>query len=531
MKLDAEQSRSPAHLDLSPAEASLRLPQRILRPGETCWRIERADRFALIVDAAEYFALAKAAMLKARRSILLVGWDFDLRIDLTPRVDQDNEPDQLGRFMKKLIRRRPELEIFILKWDMAIVYTLSRQFVPLLALDLIASGRTHLRFDSTHPWTAAHHQKIVVIDDALAFCGGIDMTTDRWDTRDHCPNDPRRTRPDGSRYKPWHDATAAVDGAAARALGDLARQRWRFATGERLPVVDRPESLWPEGLEPQLRNVDVGIARTMPPYSGRPEVREVESLYLNAIRSATKSIYLESQYFASARISDALAERLREPDGPEVLVINPRTTEGWLEQETMGVARDLCLKSMISADKFGRFRMYYPVNEASQPIYVHAKILVIDDRLIRVGSSNINNRSMGFDSESDLAIEAAEGDWATRTAIMRMRNDLIAEHLDVHLDELENAIERQGSVLKTVEALRKPRGRSLRSHQVRTVNRLEGAIVGLRLADPERPCQPETRLAHAVKRVLFAVPPKVVLAASVGLVSGFAIAQRIRSRY
>ncbi|WP_230532246.1 phospholipase D-like domain-containing protein [Microvirga roseola] len=491
--------------------------------------MERADRFALIVDAADYFSYAKDAMLKARRSILLIGWDFDLRIDLTPADDADKEDSQLGQFMKKLIRQRPDLEIFILKWDMAVVYTLSRQVLPLMALDIMTRGRTHLRFDSTHPWTSAHHQKIVVIDDALAFCGGIDMTTDRWDTRGHLPKDTCRRRPDSSRYGPWHDATAAVDGPAARALGDLARQRWRFATGERLPAVERVEPLWPEGLRPQLRNVEVGIARTMPAYGGRPEIREVESLYLEAIRSATRSIYLESQYFASALICDALADRLEEANGPEIVVVNPRSTEGWLEQETMGVARDVCLERVLRADRHGRFRIFYPVNEAGQPIYVHAKILIVDDRLMRVGSSNINNRSMGFDSECDLAIEAAEPDRATRDAIQRMRNDLLAEHLDVGIEDVRGAITISGSLVNAVEALVKSHGRSLRPLPVRSVNPVEEAVVGLRIADPERPDQPESRLEHAVKRAALALPPKALLAATVGFASGFYMARNLRS--
>ena len=508
----------------------------MLRPGRTCWRIARADRLALLVDAADYFAAAKAAMIAARRSIVLIGWDFDLRIPLTRGSDAadapDGEPpwpDTLGAFLKTVVRRRPELDIFLLKWDVALLYTLARQVLPLAALDLIARGRTHLRFDSRHPWTAAHHQKIAVIDGCFAFCGGIDMTAGRWDTREHRSGDRRRFWPGGGLHTPWPAATLAVDGKAARALGELARERWRLATGETLPPLE-PDGrsggdVWPPSLVPQLRDVPVGIARTMPPFDGRDGVREVEALALAAIRSARTSIYLESQYFASAKLCGALAERLREPDGPEVIVINPLSTRGWLEQETMGTARDLCLQDIDQADRHRRFRILHPVTAAGEPIYVHAKILVVDDRLLRVGSSNVNNRSMGFDTECDLAVEASRP--ADRTAIRRMRDGLLAEHLGVPVAAVERAVAEHGSLRAAIDALRRRSGRSLRPIPVRPNEPWEEALVRSRAADPERPSDPEGRIVHALKRIALPVPPSAWLALALGFGLGFVAGRRL----
>lgn len=484
-------------------------PAPILRPGETCWTIAHADRFGLIVDAADYFAAARSSMLKAERSILLVGWDFDLRIDLVPGEDSADRPTRLGAFLKDLVRRKPHLRIRILKWDMAVLFTMGLQ-LPRFALDLSWLDRIRLRFDSQHPWGAAHHQKITVIDDAVAFCGGIDMTTDRWDTRDHLPQDERRTRPDGVISEPWHDATTVVDGEAARAIGTLARNRWRRATGQRLRPVARTRDLWPRGVRPRLRDVDVGIARTMPAYDGRRAINEVEHLYLAAIRAARETIYLESQYFASASICDALEQRLADPDGPEVVVINPLSTMGWLEQRTMGTARDLRLKSVERADLHGRFGIFHPVNGAGEPIYVHAKVLIVDDRLIRVGSSNVNNRSMGFDTECDLAVEAQ--DPVQRAAILEMRDDLVAEHLDVLPGELRRAIDETGSLLGAIRRLRQPTGRSLRPIGRREVSPVEEAVARSHLTDPECPQDPEARVTHLIKRVALRVPPSAWLA-------------------
>lgn len=508
-------------LDKLPAKEAPALSSRsILRPDDTCWRLVRAESFALIVDAADYFAHVKEAMLKARHSILLIGWDFDLRIRLTPNADGPQGQMRLGDFLKSLVRGSPELRIHILKWDMAVFYTMSWQIAPIILYDVIGTRRIHLRFDSTHPATAAHHQKIVVIDDAIAFCGGIDMTDHRWDTRAHAQDNPCRTDPAGRHYGPWHDTTAAVAGEAAHALGELARERWLFATGQRLPKPNAGRGIWPDSLTPQLRNVDVGIARTMPAYEGRRATHEIEALYLAAIAAARREIYIENQFFASGRIADAIIARLQEEDGPDVVVVNPLSAESWLEEETMDCARSLIVRRIRAGDRFGRFRIYHPVNEHGEPIYVHSKVLVADDRLLRVGSSNVNNRSMGFDSECDLAIEGSADEPRTCSAIVKMRNGLLAEHLGASPAAVAQAIAEHGSLCAAVDALRTNEGRSLRVLPLRPVDGPERALVETHLADPERPHRPESRIEHMVKRALLR-NPSIAAAAGLGLALAF----------
>ena len=510
--------------------------QRILRPGETCWRIERTHRFAVIVDASDYFAAAKAAMRKACHAIYLIGWDFDLRIRLEPGGNDNDLPDQLGHFLRAIIRRRRKLRAFVLKWDYAMLWTLGRQILPMLMLNLWRHGRIRFRLDSAHPTGAAHHQKIIVIDDVLAFCGGIDMTSDRWDTREHSPGNPNRSRPDGSTYGPWHDTTAVVDGAAAQALGELARARWRRATGKRLPVPGPQGDLWPDGVRPTLRDVDVAVARTAPAYEGRPAINEIERLCLVAIAAARSVIYLESQYFASVTVRNALEERLREPDGPEVVVVNPLTAEGWLEAEAMDSARSMALRRIRAADRHDRFRIYYPVNEAGEPIYVHAKVLAIDNRLLRVGSSNINNRSMGFDTECDLAIEAVPGhpnERQVHAAVTAVRDGLLAEHLGVVPDMLADASQQQGSLVQAIEMLRRSEGRTLRALEWSETNMVEEFLVETQVLDPERPGKGEARVKHWIKRTLLSIPPTAyVVAAALGaaVVAGRVIHTRRRGR-
>ena len=209
---------------------------RILKPGETRWRIEPASRLALIVDASDYFRLVKAAMLKARHSIMLIGWDFDTRIVFEPDGQTLKLPNRLGEFLSWLPKQRPELHLYLLKWDLGMLQALSRGMTPVFILNWMTSNRLTLKIDGAHPIGAAHHQKIIVIDDALAVCGGIDMTVGRWDTRAHRDADPRRAKPCGKLSGPWHDATIMVEGKVARALGELARERWRRATDANLPA-------------------------------------------------------------------------------------------------------------------------------------------------------------------------------------------------------------------------------------------------------------------------------------------------------
>src|SRR5690606_14054575 len=123
--------------------------------------------------------------------------------------------------------------------------------------------RISFKFDSAHPIGCSHHQKIVVIDDTVAACGGIDMTSGRWDTPQHLPRDPRRRRPTGTLYGRWHDLTMLMEGDVAAALGELGNERWKAAGGNPFePCLAQEESPWPERIEAQFRNVEIGIART-----------------------------------------------------------------------------------------------------------------------------------------------------------------------------------------------------------------------------------------------------------------------------
>jgi phosphatidylserine/phosphatidylglycerophosphate/cardiolipin synthase-like enzyme/uncharacterized membrane protein YdjX (TVP38/TMEM64 family) len=421
--------------------------------GQNCGRIVTADRAAFLIDADQYFATVIDAFERARRSIVIAGWQVDSRLRLTWDDRGNGLPAQLGDYLHALVNRRRGLQIYVLAWDFAMIYALERELIPLYTYPWRSHRRIKFRLDSNHPLGASHHQKIVVVDDALAFAGGMDLAEARWDTSEHRADEPRRVTSANQPYRAYHDVQLMVDGEAAAALGDLVRERWRRATGRRIRPQPRPaQDLWPANVSPDFQQVSVAIARTEPAYEDRPAVREVETLYLDSIRAARRFIYFENQYLTSASIGDALAARLQERDGPEIVIATTKETEGWLEEATMGVLRSRLLKRLREADRYGRLRVCCPViPEEKCCMSVHSKIAVVDDRLVRVGSANLNNRSMGFDTECDLAIEAFDD--KTEQAIARFRNRLVGEHLGVAPERVAETLAAERSLVRAIDKL------------------------------------------------------------------------------
>ena len=458
----------------------------MIERGRNCWRIERAARASLVVDAADYFRLARQAMLRAERQILLIGWDFDTRICLDYAAD-DGAPTELGAFLSWLPRNKPDLNIYILKWDVGAIQLLGRGTTILRVARWAASDRIHFKLDGAHAKGASHHQKIAVIDDTLAFCGGIDMAASRWDTREHRDCDEHRRRPTTHRrYQPWHDATMAVDGDVARALGDLARERWQIAGGDPIEPPGTCGDPWPDEMQPDFHQVEIAIARTRAEHDEQKSVREIEALYVDMIRGAKRFIYAENQYFASRVLSKAIMERLAEPDAPEFVIVNPRGGKGWMDDEVMSPARAQLLERIGKSDRHGRFAIYCPLTQQGDDIYVHSKIMIVDDRQLRVGSANLNNRSMGLDSECDLMIDCARpANAGAGEVIARLRADLLSEHLGGSVDSIEAKFGETGSLIETVAAFSGGSGRGLVPLIPEKPSAAERALAKSEVLDPE----------------------------------------------
>jgi phosphatidylserine/phosphatidylglycerophosphate/cardiolipin synthase-like enzyme len=279
----------------------------ILVPGRNCWRIERAHRVAFFVDAADYFAALRSAIVQAQCCIFVLGWDFDSRIPLVPQGANDGYPDAIGPLLRAVARERRKLHVYVLSWDFVFVYAGNRQWVPLYKLGWKThpGPRVSFRLDGTTPVTGSHHQKVVVVDDATAFVGGIDLTHGRWDTPAHRAGEPYRIDIRGRPARPNHDVQAIVDGDAAKALGALCRDRWQRATRQTIDPVSGARTFdpWPAGLAPAITDVPVAIARTDPGYRTHPPLGEIRHLYVDAIRKATRALYLENHTSARASLA------------------------------------------------------------------------------------------------------------------------------------------------------------------------------------------------------------------------------------
>ena len=458
------------------------------------WRYARVDRAAVLIDAADYFAAMQAAMLKARHRIFLIGWDFDTRIHLAEgrrwwqRGYKDTYPKRLGSFIGWLVRHNKMLEIRILKWSFGVFIFIFRGTMWWDLLRWIRHRRIDFKFDSAHPVGCSHHQKIAVLDNTLAVCGGIDMTIERWDTREHREEDKRRKRPRGSLYGPWHDATMMMEGEIADALSDLGHDRWIRAGGQPLlPIQRRKDSLWPDGLKADFENVEVGIARTRAEYRDWEAVDEIKALFVEQIGRAKRFIYAESQYFASRAVCEALVKRLEEEDPPEVVIVHPEHADGWLEQQAMDHARAELVRCLNKADHKDRFSIWMPFS-GETPIYVHAKIMIIDDEIFRIGSANLNNRSMGLDSECDVFVDCArKGNASARGTISHIRHSLLAEHCGLEEAEVGKMLALHGSMAAMIDHSMTDGGRNLRRYHPPDLSDTEQKLAQSSLLDPEKP--------------------------------------------
>jgi phospholipase D1/2 len=460
----------------------------LFKPGQNCWRVERAQRAAMLVDAGAYFGAVRSALLQAQHSVFIIGWDLDSRTRLVGEdcAPDDGWPETLREFLTQLVRERRGLTVYLLAWDFAVLYALEREPFPSLTLGWNTPSRVRFRLDNVLPVGASHHQKIIVVDDALAFSGGLDVTIRRWDTCQHHIDDPHRLDPSGQPYRPFHDVQMAVDGDAARALAELAHQRWERATGERIAV--KPKGTPWSDVTPDFTDSEIAIARTVPEYAGQQEVREVETLFCDMIANAECAIYVENQFLTCVPIAKALAKRLNEVPELEVVLVAPHTPDTWLESHTMRNGRIRFRRLLEEAGVMDRVRLVCPeVRDGARSTHtmVHSKVMIIDDRLLRIGSANLNNRSMGTDTECDLAIEARTE--TERAAIARARARLLADHCGVTIDEAARAIE-TSSLLVAADTLS---GRGHRLVPIEDGAPDEGELAEYieHIADPERPIQ------------------------------------------
>ncbi|MEY4578333.1 MAG: hypothetical protein RL701_3036 [Pseudomonadota bacterium] len=493
-------------------EPSRRDSQQLLRssllvPNDTCWRIEQTEHLSVLIDAEAYFVALRSALVQARERVFILGWDVDSRTRLgSEDTVKDGLPLQLLPLLQVLLDRRPELQVYVLSWDFSMIYTLEREWMPSWVFTH-AHPRLHFQLDSAHVVGASQHQKLVVVDDTLAFTGGIDLTIRRWDRTAHDVDDRARRDPEGELYPPMHDVQLCLDGAAASALAESARERWQRATahhaGAAVPAAisgkRAPTTLWPEQLPYSFETLPVGLSRTFSTLIPEdPDIHEIARLTERVFQTAQRYIYIENQYFTSSIAAKALVACLEKPEGPEVILVLPVMESGWLEQSSMGILRKQVLARVRSSDRHGRLHMFYPQLPGSQHgLHIHCKLMIADDQLLKIGSANLSNRSLGLDTECDVSIETRPEDPdyerisdGVRSVLAR----LLAEHLELDERDCRERLDAAPSLVAFIEAERahsKPR-RLERLPEHPPDPALDLRSLGEWAVDPERPMAGET---------------------------------------
>ncbi len=435
----------------------------------------------MLIDGASYFSALDAALRHAERSIMIIGWDFDASIRLRPQDGTD--APVLGDILRDLVEDRPELQIRVLIWSLATLHTPSAAVPLLTGAGWADHERIHLHLDTHHPFYASHHQKIVTIDDSMAFVGGMDLTVGRWDKSSHTLEDPMRKNTDGTPYEPVHDVQMALDGSVVSDICAVAHSRWYDATAEKLPL-QPPIDRWPREVTPDFQNVSVAVSQTRPRLGARRGIEETASLTDDLMQAARRTIYIEAQYFTGRRIGRTLKRLLEQPRGPQIVVICTLVANGILERFIMGENKMRLLRRLKAVDRHNRLHVYCPVtgNDEQHRLLIHSKVMIIDDCFLRIGSANLNNRSVGLDTECDVTVIAQTQQ--ARETIHHLRDRLLGEHLGVEAEDLQQTAAREKSMPETINGLLSD-GKSLQPVNVGAGK--THSFPGTFLLDPERP--------------------------------------------
>jgi phosphatidylserine/phosphatidylglycerophosphate/cardiolipin synthase-like enzyme len=425
----------------------------ILSPGRNYWCEAAVDAAGVLVDADDYFRSFYRAAEKARHTILLSGWQFDSDVELLRGKDAEEAtlPTTLKAFLNALCARNPELRIHVLAWDFHVVFALEREWMQALVFEWTTHEHLRFHFDSSHVDKGCHHQKFVVIDGELSFLGGLDLCDHRWDNRDHREDEPLRVSR-GAPHKPFHDVQVYLHGReVADRLTELFVCRWELAASEPIALPSPPAAGEPRrDLLPDRGAVlparRVALSRTDPKSSPTKgdACKEIVDLYVDAITAADRLIYIETQYFSSRRISEALVLRMqsnRRAPLQIVLVLNQRA-ETLKEEIAVGLAQAKVLLDLRAAAEGTEHRLgvYYTVpstdGDASpkRATYIHSKVMIVDDRFLNIGSANLTNRSGSVDTELNATFEVGVGDDELGPAIRRLRLDLLREHVGADVD-------------------------------------------------------------------------------------------------
>jgi phosphatidylserine/phosphatidylglycerophosphate/cardiolipin synthase-like enzyme len=375
-------------------------------------------RLEVLVDGATALPAIAAALGGARSSVHVTGWHLAAHFELV----RGERPVVLGQLLADLAER---LDVRVIVWAGAPVpvFHPSRKEVDAEVEDLVRDTKIDCRKDPREHPVHCHHEKTIIVDGEVAFVGGIDLTDlagDRFDTSEH----PARRR------LGWHDVGTRLEGPAVADVAAHFAMRWREVTGQTLPPAVVPPPL--TGAQTSTVQVVRTVAEDMYDAVPRGDFRILES-YVRALRAAQRFIYLENQFLWSPEIVDLLVGKLRRPPHPDfrlVLLLPAKANNG--EDDTRGQ-----LAVLSDADDHGNPHLLAATirsrtGHRDDPLYVHAKVGIVDDRWMTIGSANLNSHSLLNDTEMNVVTDDPVLTRATRERLW-------SEHLELDADALAGA--------------------------------------------------------------------------------------------
>ena len=470
----------------------------IFQPGQNCW-VESTARYSTpLIDCANYYKALHSAIVKASHSIFIVGWDIDSRIRLLRNEDEENSeaPSVISDLLKWKAEQNPDIKIYLLRWDSSLAFFAQREMWAKEVWEEKTPDNVETELDDTIPMGGSQHQKIVVIDDEIVFSGGMDVSTNRWDTRDHPVISEERDGPDGE-YGPLHDVQMVSSGPVVVDFAKLVRWRWQ-RVAESTPIDIREDAnnseesplpdVWPDGFPPMFENVQCALARTIPFMDEVEPAQEVRHMLLDLISEAESFIYIENQFTTRQEIAEALNKQLKLKPNLSVAIVSSYEPKGKFECEAFWASRIEFKKILEKGIDPKRVKLTYSSVEdmKGRKAYkrIHSKVMTIDDKYLVIGSSNLSNRSMTLDTEIDTVLFGNTD--ANRANIVQVRNDLLAEHTGRELDDMAALFDTEYPVESLMQGqiahgyiLTEVRDEVFTEHSVKNVFRA--------LSDPEEP--------------------------------------------
>ena len=379
----------------------------------------------VLIDGSAALPAIAQELARAESHVHLAGWHFSPELDLT----RGERPTVVRNLLAELAER---VDVRVLLWNGAPLplWRPARADVRKMHERLSRDNRIRCTTDSCVRLLHCHHEKTIVIDDRVAFVGGIDLTLDGGDPFDSPAHHARGA-------VGWHDAAMRIRGPAVADVAEHFRMRWRAPTDEVLPPVTVPEKRGDVELQ-VVRTVPEGIYRDLE----QGDFSVLES-YVAALRGARRLVYLENQFLWSPEIVAILREKLEHPpsDDFRVVVLLPARANDGADVSRGQVA------ALIAADdgnqRFLACTVFARAGRLRDPIYVHAKVGIVDDCWLTLGSANLNEHSLFNDSEMNVV--ALDPELARDTRVR-----LWAEHLELSPEEVD------GDPTRVVDELWRP---------------------------------------------------------------------------